>query len=116
MSGAPVLGVVMTEDFGGALLEVRGEVDVTTADCLWHHVEKAIEAEVGGVVIDLGAVSFFDSTGIAVLTRAWQRLEGTDRTLVVRRPQENVRRVLHVCGLDKFIAVDDAGTQPRGVR
>jgi anti-anti-sigma factor len=97
----------MTEDAGGTLLRVQGEVDVTTADCLWRYVEKAIEADVGGVVVDLGGVSFFDSTGIAVLTRAWQRLEGTDRTLVVRRPRDNVRRVLHVCGLDKFIAVDD---------
>jgi anti-sigma B factor antagonist len=103
--GAPLLVVAISDDTGRSVVEVTGEVDLTTADNLSSSLDQAIDGGGGDVVVDLAGVVFLDSTGIAVLTRAWRRLEGTDRVLSVRHPADNVRRVLEICGLDRIIPI-----------
>ncbi len=104
--GAPLLVVAISDDTGRSVVEVTGEIDMTTADILSGYLDKAIDGGDGGVVVDLAGVSFLDSTGIAVLTRAWRRLEGTDRVLSLRHTLDNVRRALEICGLDRVIPID----------
>jgi anti-anti-sigma factor len=92
---------------GVRTISVRGELDLSTAPELEGPLEETLESGEGSVLIDLTQCEFIDSTGIALIVRAWQRLESGDngRALVICSHNEQVRRVLEITGLELSIAV-----------
>lgn len=80
-------------------ISVAGEIDLSSAQ----ELEDCLECEPPGrdVTLDFSGVSFMDSTGINVLIRALKRLRSGHKIRLLR-PQEAVRRVLQICGLDAF--------------
>jgi anti-sigma B factor antagonist len=108
---------------GVRVIEVRGELDLSTAADLEAPLEEAIAAEDGSLLLDLSDCEFIDSTGIALIVRAWQRVEarsqnGGSGRLVLCCHNEQVRRVLEVTGLESSIAIfatrDEALSALRG--
>lgn len=99
---------------------VRGELDMNTAPDLARGLEEALEESGGSIMLDLSACEFIDSTGIALIVRAWQRLEGggNGRVLAICSDNEQVRRVLEITGLQLSIPVhltrDEALASIRG--
>ncbi len=92
------------------LLEVQGELDLSTATQLEAPLEEAIRAADAAVLIDLAECQFIDSTGIALIVRAWQRIDATagnggEGGLVLCCQNEQVRRVLEVTGLEHSLRV-----------
>jgi anti-anti-sigma factor len=105
------------------LLEIHGELDLSTAVSLEGPLEEAIESADAAVVIDLAGCQFIDSTGIALIVRAWQRVDssagnGGKGGLVLCCQSEQVRRVLEVTGLEHSLRVfatrDEAVAALRG--
>jgi anti-anti-sigma factor len=94
-------------DQGVRTISVRGELDLSTAPDLEAPLEAALENDEGSVLIDLSECEFIDSTGIALIVRAWQRLESGEngRALVICSHNEQVRRVLEITGLELSIPV-----------
>jgi anti-anti-sigma factor len=94
-------------DGGIQIIAVRGELDLSTAPDLERPLEDALENGEGPILVDLSECEFIDSTGIALIVRATQRLEGdgAGRTLVVCSYNDQVRRVLDITGLDVSIPV-----------
>ncbi len=88
-------------------ISVRGELDLSTAPELEDPLEQALENDEGSVLIDLTQCEFIDSTGIALIVRAWQRLQGDGdgRALVLCSQNDQVRRVLEITGLELSIPV-----------
>jgi anti-anti-sigma factor len=86
---------------------VRGELDLSTAPDLEGPLEQTLESGEGSVLIDLSQCEFIDSTGIALIVRAWQRLDGGEdgRNLVLCSQNDQVRRVLEITGLELSIPV-----------
>jgi anti-anti-sigma factor len=100
--------VSVSELAGGIqTIAVRGELDLSTAPDLERPLEEALERGEGPILVDLSECEFIDSTGIALIVRALQRLEGagTGRSLVVCSYNDQVRRVLDITGLDVSIPV-----------
>jgi len=99
---------------GVRTISVRGELDLSTAPELEGPLEQVLESGEGSVLIDLSQCEFIDSTGIALIVRAWQRLDSGNngRTLVICSQNNQVRRVLEITGLELSIPVhltrDDA--------
>ena len=78
----PALEVTLRDEGGGVvLLDVRGELDLLTADELRQGLHDAL-AQAHRVIVDLRGVTFIDSTGVVVLVRA-QRALGPEQTLSV---------------------------------
>lgn len=81
-----------------------GDIDLAAQDEVLAVLEPATcrAAHAGeDLVVDLGDVTFLDSTGIALLVRARRQLpDGV--ALVLARPPEQVRRVLEISGLDQL--------------
>ena len=100
---------VKNETLGGGVLTfaVRGELDLNTAPELDEPLEKALEDRGdASILIDLSGCEFIDSTGIALIVRAWQQVTGENSgQLVVCSRNDQVRRVLDVSGLDQSIPV-----------
>jgi anti-sigma B factor antagonist len=89
---------------GVAVVHVRGEIDMQTVPPL-----RECLAELSGtVVVDLSEVTFLDSSGMGVLAGQHNRLEKEGGTLRLREPQDLVRRVLEITGLDVFLEDRDS--------
>lgn len=89
---------------------MRGELDLSTAPELEGPLDQVIESGEGSILIDLSGCEFIDSTGIALIVRAWQRLDnsGTGRVLAICCQNAQVRRVLEITGLELSIPVHDS--------
>jgi anti-sigma B factor antagonist len=105
------------------LLEVNGELDLSTATQLEEPLDEAIGSPKAAVLIDLADCTFIDSTGIAMIVRAWQRVDaaagnGGEGGLVLCCQGEQVRRILEVTGLEHSLRVfktrDEAVAALRG--
>jgi anti-anti-sigma factor len=100
---------VSVSDLEGGIhvISVRGELDLSTASDLERPLEDALENGKGPVLVDLSECEFIDSTGIALIVRAWQRLDdaGGSRNLVICSYNDQVRRVLEITGLGLSIPV-----------
>lgn len=108
MNPAPFEATAAQLDDGVRVVVVRGELDLSTASDLEGPLEEAIAAKDASVLIDLSDCEFIDSTGIALIVRAWQRLdrladgEGSGR-VVICSDNDQVRRVLEITGLELSI-------------
>lgn len=107
MNPAPFQVEVGELEHGVRTISVQGELDLSTAPDLEGPLEKTLENGEGSVLIDLSRCEFIDSTGIALLVRAWQRLDsdGSGRDLVLCSQNDQVRRVLEITGLELSIPV-----------
>jgi anti-anti-sigma factor len=107
---APFEATAAQLDDGVRVVAVRGELDLGTASDLEGPLEEAIAAKDASVLIDLSDCEFIDSTGIALIVRAWQRLDraadgdGSGR-VVICSDNEQVRRVLEITGLELSIPI-----------
>jgi anti-sigma B factor antagonist len=90
---------------GVRVIAVRGELDLSTAPALEPALEEALSSS-EAVIVDLTECEFIDSTGIALVVRAWQRIEGDGgRKLVVCSSNAQVGRVLEISGLGQSIPI-----------
>jgi anti-sigma B factor antagonist len=114
---------VAIED-GVRILTVQGELDLNTAPGLEAPLEEALAGDGDvSILIDLSGCEFIDSTGIAVIVRAWQRVgkngngEGNG-DLVLCCSNDQVERLLKITGVESSISIhpdrDAALSQLRG--
>jgi len=93
-------------DPGGDVREHRiapaGELDIATIDPVREEVERAIAQGVTVIVFDLGAVTFIDSSALAVFAYAARQVA---RVQVIN-PNEISRRVLEQTGLLDVLHVE----------
>ncbi|MFE6174464.1 STAS domain-containing protein [Streptomyces sp. NPDC056464] len=88
---------------GVRVVTVRGEIDQTVQEAFG----KALLEDDGGVppriVLDLGGVTFMDSSGINVLLSAHRRASAADGWLRLAGARDAVLRVLQLVGVDTVI-------------
>ena len=113
MNPAPFEATAAQLEDGVRIVTVRGELDLGTASDLEAPLEDAIASGDAAVLIDLSECEFIDSTGIALIVRAWQRLDqsaegdGNGR-VVICSANAQVRRVLEITGLELSIPIHRA--------
>jgi anti-anti-sigma factor len=88
-------------DDGVVRLAVHGELDLGTSPVLEEAVAKATGA--ARVELDLSAMSFMDSSGLAVLIGARRRAEDAGHQLAIAGVNDHVRRLLDLTGTTEFI-------------
>ena len=97
----------------GLVLGVAGEVDMATADRFEEAITLAlVTSQSGRVVLDLHALSFIDSSGLAVLIRAYKAARDQRTALVIASATPRVAQTLSLIGLDRRVplvaTVDEA--------
>jgi anti-anti-sigma factor len=88
----PIAGVVV--------VNVAGEIDVSTAPLLWTVVRRQIATRPRVFVLDLSRVRFLGACGVAVLMTAQKMAPRLGVTLRLARPSQPVARPLTVLRLD----------------
>ena len=104
------------DDNGVTVLRARGELDVAVVPALLPQLPALVSAA-DAVVLDLTAVTFFDSSGVRLvdrLARECARVQAPFR--VVAPPGSASRQVLDVVGLTDALASDDLAGALRFVR
>lgn len=85
---------------GVVTVAVRGEIDMGTVEVLSEALTKAIDvASAPGVVVDMSAVRFCDSSGLRALVDAHRAAQRQNTLLRVGRVSEQVRLVLEITEL-----------------
>jgi anti-sigma B factor antagonist len=97
---------------GHVIVELRGELDVSTAPELRERLLGTLVGQPGSLILDLSRLRFMDSTGVTVLVATQQRADLRGWTLRLANPQKVVATVLHTTSLDKhfriYSTVEDA--------
>ena len=85
---------------GATVVEVAGELDLHSAPQLRAELARAIESGAPPrIVVDLGGVTFLDSTGVGVLVGALKRAREAGGKLHFCNAQPRVNRVFEITGL-----------------
>ena len=88
------------------LLELRGEIDHHGAKDAMRELELAVDAALPKkLVLDLSGVTFMDSSGIALILRAQQRMKLLDGSLLVCGVPQQSRRVLDAAGIGRLVTI-----------
>jgi len=111
---SPVPFEVESEELEGGIraFTVRGELDMNTAPELERELEAALTDSTSSVMLDLCECEFIDSTGIALIVRAWQRLDrsaagGGQGRVVLCSHNHQVRRLLEITGVENSISMHE---------
>ncbi|HVS85115.1 MAG TPA: STAS domain-containing protein [Gaiellaceae bacterium] len=101
----PVVGVERSD--GGVVVRLQGELDLYNADAVRAALLGCCEEQPDRLVIDLGEVSFIDSTALGVLIEARSRMENR-RAFMLAAPGLETRRALEISGLDRHFSIHDS--------
>lgn len=86
---------------------IDGELDHHRAREVLAELDRQIDLELPlRLTLDLGGVTFMDSSGIAVLLRAWRRMNVLGGTLRVVHVPQQAERVLKAASLDKLMELE----------
>jgi anti-sigma B factor antagonist len=96
-----IFDLSISQHNGFSIVRMSGELDLASSDRL---SELLADLSDQTVVVDLAELTFIDSSGIAALVAAKDRLQTAGRELVLTRPQANVDRVLEMTGLEEWIS------------
>lgn len=87
-------------------LLLRGELDHHAARQLLREIDLAVERELPQrLVLDFSAVSFMDSSGIAVVMRARKRMQELGGSAVISAVPPQARRVLHAANVERWVKI-----------
>jgi anti-sigma B factor antagonist len=106
--GGDGLSITTRRNDAGALLRLDGELDLRTVPQLRLRLAETMQAK-GGVVVDLTAVTFIDSTGLAALLNALRRLTRVHRRLLLVCGDGPVLRMLRLTRLDGTFTLCESG-------
>jgi anti-anti-sigma factor len=103
--------VVVTD--GTARVVVAGEIDLATSHDLNQAIKQALRAARDMVSIDLSAVTFCDSSGLAVFAVSERECALAGVQFRITGANGAVRKVFNITGLDELL--DGNGTDARAV-
>jgi anti-sigma B factor antagonist len=98
-----LIEIIRRDTAEGVVVRVAGDIDLSSAPTFGAALEAAITANDKGLILDLGEVTFMDSSGVEVLVRARER---AGERLHLRTMHRSVRRVLELASLLEWIAID----------
>jgi len=93
---------------GTRIVTLGGQMDVFTAGAeLEELLEECVESA-SHLMVDMSQVSFIDSIGLGLLVKTARRLSASGHRLAVLRPHANVRRLIEITGMERWLAVDSS--------
>src|SRR3977135_459280 len=87
------------------VLPLEGEIDLHVSPRVAAALGAMIEQKPGRIVVDLSAVSYIDSSVLAVLVEGMQNVEAYGGKFILAGLQENVRPIFEIARLDQVFII-----------
>ena len=87
------------------VLPLEGEIDLHVSPRVAESLRAMIDRKPTRLVVDLSAVSYIDSSGLAVLIEAMQNVEAYGGRFFLAGLQENVRPIFEIARLDQVFII-----------
>ena len=100
------MNIDIRSEKGMAIAVLKGEID--------HHSAKTAREQLDSFIInmqpdvlamDMSAITFMDSSGIGLIMGRQKLMKECGGRLEVRSPQESIRRVLRLAGLERIVRI-----------
>ncbi len=87
------------------ILELAGEIDLYRSPEVKAALEPFISKKIPRILVDLSAVSYIDSSGLAVLIEALQRIQSYGGKFILFGLRETVRGIFDIARLDQIFSI-----------
>ncbi len=101
-----------TED-GSLVLAIGGELDIGSAPRLREEITILVDGGCTRLVLDMGEVTFLDSSGLSVLIMGLKRLRERGGDLLLRAVNPQPRAVLEMTGITRLLGLSELGDEAR---
>ncbi|MDD2485310.1 MAG: STAS domain-containing protein [bacterium] len=88
-----------------AVVEIGGEMDVFTSPAIKKKVTEVIDSGRRFIIMDLGGVTYIDSTGLGLLISILKRVREKEGDLKIVGVTKQVQKVLDITGLNKILEI-----------
>lgn len=101
------MDIKSSEKDGVTVIEVRGEINISSSPDLKKSFEKIQAAR---ILINLSAVSYIDSSGLATLVELLKKVKTRGGSLMLTSLSDKVRSLFEITKLDRLFGIypDDA--------
>ncbi len=106
MSDSPIESVKWTEKT--VVVEISGDIDLHRSTALQQGLLDLLDEKPQRVVIDLAAVPYMDSSGVASLVKLLSRTRKIGVGLTLVSPSPKVRSILEITRLDSIFQLADS--------
>ena len=86
---------------GKATVQVRGELDIATADQAYAYLRDVVDSQQGPVTMNLAGLTFCDAAGLGVLARVAGHAKRSGRSLKLTAARPSLLRIMRITGLDE---------------
>jgi anti-anti-sigma factor len=100
------LDVQVSDDDGSTTVTVAGEIDLASSTRLNRELDTVLDRQPRRLRIDLSAVPFMDTTGVAVLLKARRRSLEQGCRFSVSSASPTLTRLFEITGLAGLLADD----------
>lgn len=101
-----IFDIVVVRTGRAAVVQVRGELDLSTAPRLDERLVSLADEGVLDVTLDLADLDFIDSSGLQTLVDGLERLREQGGDLGLRASKPSTLRVLEITGLTRVFRLD----------
>jgi anti-anti-sigma factor len=110
---APILSVRLVSYRIPTVIEISGEVDLSSAHLITEVVDHVTRHHSSQVVLDMSKVRFFCAAGISALLHARATVTAAGGQLLLRNPSRQTWRALDLTATDRLFPID-ANATPTG--
>lgn len=104
----PLTVEVQLDPPGSLLATITGQIDRASVPTIREHLSQAqAPGATRDAIVDLRGVEFIDSSGLHLLLLTHQELDSHGACLVLLAPEEPVKGLLALTGLDRYLMVAD---------
>jgi anti-anti-sigma factor len=86
---------------GTATVQMRGELDIATADQAYAYLRDVADNQEGPVTIDLADLTFCDAAGLGVLARVSGHSRRSGHVLTLTGARPSLQRIMRITGMDE---------------
>jgi|SRR5581483_4401638 len=87
------------------VLPLEGEIDLHVSPEVAEELRAMVEKKPKVLVVDLGKVTYLDSSGLAVLIEAMQNVQAYGGKFAVAQVQESVQHIFEIARLDQVFRI-----------
>jgi anti-anti-sigma factor len=86
---------------GNATVQVRGELDIATADQAYAYLRDVVDSQDGPVMMNLSGLTFCDAAGLGVLARVAGHARRAGHSLKLTAARPSLVRIMRITGMDE---------------